>query len=314
MLDEMNLEKRRRTQTNLEKLDKTHEKEFLGWIPTSLRPRMTVVLAFPLLITGFLVCFSTLPARGAGYYNLGAYIKNRTYPLLIKYQGAVAYWKLDETSGTTSADSSGNGFTGTYTGGYTLGVASALARDPTGRSLALAGTNGWVNFGNNKNLLKAVPGGTISAWIKPLAFAGAGLKQCFFGISVWNATPVGASRITMCVKDTKLLESGARAVAGETQSLAAGTTVMVAGTWYHVAAVADYANNKIKAYVNGILETNATGSYTATVTENNNSSSVALGAEDDGLSAYFNGNIDEAAVFNRMLSDAEIKAQYTAGK
>ena len=41
----------------------------------------------------------------------------------------VAYWRLGEASGTTGADSSGNGRSGTFGGTYTLGVAASLAGD-----------------------------------------------------------------------------------------------------------------------------------------------------------------------------------------
>ena len=43
-----------------------------------------------------------------------------------RYVGSVltdrpaAYWRLDDTSGTTAADFSGNGLNGTYAGGVTL--------------------------------------------------------------------------------------------------------------------------------------------------------------------------------------------------
>lgn len=37
-----------------------------------------------------------------------------------------AFWKFDEDSGTVAADSSGNGYDGTYNGGVTLGVAGPL--------------------------------------------------------------------------------------------------------------------------------------------------------------------------------------------
>jgi hypothetical protein len=38
-----------------------------------------------------------------------------------------AYWRMNETSGSTLLDSSGNGRHGIYLGGYTTGVAGPLA-------------------------------------------------------------------------------------------------------------------------------------------------------------------------------------------
>ena len=46
-----------------------------------------------------------------------------------------AYWRLDETSGTSATDSTG-GRTGTYTGGYTLNQTGALS-DVTDKAVSL---------------------------------------------------------------------------------------------------------------------------------------------------------------------------------
>src|SRR5206468_2153811 len=41
---------------------------------------------------------------------------------VIPLDGPIAYYRLGEASGTSAADASGNGLTGTYVGGPTLGV------------------------------------------------------------------------------------------------------------------------------------------------------------------------------------------------
>lgn len=53
----------------------------------------------------------------------------------------IAYWKLDETSGTTAFDSSGNGYDGTYSG-VTLNAATAPDGSP---APAFDGVNDFVN-------------------------------------------------------------------------------------------------------------------------------------------------------------------------
>lgn len=57
------------------------------------------------------------------------------------------YWQVDDTSGTTAADDSGNGRTGTYTGGFTLSQASLIPTEPSGKSVALNGTTGYITSG-----------------------------------------------------------------------------------------------------------------------------------------------------------------------
>src|SRR4051812_1334419 len=62
------------------------------------------------------------------------YLEERN--LLSYYSSAVlalspiAYYRLGESSGTTAADSSGNGLNGTYNGGVTLGQPGGIFGDP----------------------------------------------------------------------------------------------------------------------------------------------------------------------------------------
>src|SRR4030095_2674763 len=59
-------------------------------------------------------------ARHYGRYPVGS------YPERVALDGAVAYWRLGETSGTTANDSIGTAH-GTISGGVTLNQAGALA-------------------------------------------------------------------------------------------------------------------------------------------------------------------------------------------
>jgi hypothetical protein len=80
------------------------------------------------------------------------------------------------------------------------------------------------------------------------------------------------------------------------------------GLWHHVAAVYDGAH--IFLYVDGTLDdsTRATGLISL------NNYPVCLGKNPDAPHPYyFNGLIDEASVYNRALSAAEIHALYLAG-
>jgi hypothetical protein len=61
----------------------------------------------------------------------------------------VGYWRLGESAGTSAADSSGNGFTGTYIGVYTLAQAGALVDTDTSVSF---GTTGRVTVAHNASL------------------------------------------------------------------------------------------------------------------------------------------------------------------
>jgi hypothetical protein len=84
-----------------------------------------------------------------------------------------------------------------------------------------------------------------------------------------------------------------------------GTTTAQLNTWYHVAMTHD--GLKLRLYVNGVLEgaLDAVGDVVPT------SNPLGIGGNIRG--AFFQGIIDEAQIFNRALTDAEILAIYQAG-
>ncbi|MBI3211028.1 MAG: LamG domain-containing protein [Candidatus Solibacter usitatus] len=80
-------------------------------------------------------------------------------------------------------------------------------------------------------------------------------------------------------------------------------------TWTHVAMTFDSATGLQVAYVNG-RAVNSTTSVGAILSTSRN---VLIGREDSTSPRYFNGLIDEVAIFNRALSAAEILSIFSAG-
>lgn len=98
-----------------------------------------------------------------------------TYPqAVMALPGLVAYWRLDETSGTTAADRTAR-HPGTYGGSVTLGVPGLLAGDP---DLA-------ASFDGDAGALVTVPGAadldlqtfTLGAIIRPSAIVASAMGQ-----------------------------------------------------------------------------------------------------------------------------------------
>jgi photosystem II stability/assembly factor-like uncharacterized protein len=77
--------------------------------------------------------------------------------------------------------------------------------------------------------------------------------------------------------------------------------------WYHVAWT--YDQSVMKLYCNGVpVATNVIGAQTIAAS----SSNLRISGHDNNY-GYFDGLIDEASVYNRALSAAEIAAIYNAG-
>jgi hypothetical protein len=97
--------------------------------------------------------------------------------LEIKPRSMVAYWKLDETSGRTASDSSGNGYHGTLEGGFAFDTAAVMG--PFGNALNFSHPNDVVNtgktvsdFGLANNAAKS-----ITAWVYTRSFNDGGIYE-----------------------------------------------------------------------------------------------------------------------------------------
>jgi hypothetical protein len=83
--------------------------------------------------------------------------------------------------------------------------------------------------------------------------------------------------------------------------------LIATGVWHHVAWT--YDQSAMKLYLNGIpVATNTIGAHTIVA-----SSSNLRISGDDNDHVYFDGLIDEASIYHRALSAAEIQAIYQAG-
>jgi hypothetical protein len=90
------------------------------------------------------------------------------------------------------------------------------------------------------------------------------------------------------------------------------STVAPNNTWQHVVAVLDSAAGVMRFYVNGVQ----TGTAIPRPAMVNNTHEISIGArKNTGASAYdlnFAGVVDEVAVYDRVLTPAEITAHYNA--
>ncbi|HKZ78764.1 MAG TPA: LamG-like jellyroll fold domain-containing protein, partial [Pyrinomonadaceae bacterium] len=88
--------------------------------------------------------------------------------------GLRGYWKFDENTGTTAADASGSGNTGTLTSG------AGWSTGQSGAAVNLDGVNDYVQVGAQSSLVLTTAA-SISAWIYP---TGPGSNSTYGGIIV----------------------------------------------------------------------------------------------------------------------------------
>ncbi len=91
-----------------------------------------------------------------------------------------------------------------------------------------------------------------------------------------------------------------------TNGTVSSSAPLIAGQWYHVAGIYDSSAGKLRLYLNGVL----VSEVTATGTSSDGNSPFYIGRNDEGN--YFDGIIDDVAIFNRALTDAEVSTLYNS--
>ena len=197
----------------------------------------------------------------------------------------VGWWRFDEGSGTVANDSSGNGNDGTFNGD------PQWAAGMLGGALEFDGTDDYVEVPDNESL-HLWERFTLAAWIYQVESSSSRIID-----KIGAGTANGPHLDTH--PGTKL-----RSCSGTCISTAADHTLE---EWHHVAVTFDEGD--VKLYVDGSIE--AEGSAPSPLA--GNSLPLRIGADSDGQS-LFHGLIDDARVYNRALTEAEILAAMEGGE
>jgi RHS repeat-associated protein len=212
-----------------------------------------------------------------------------------------AYWRLGEAAGATSAvDLSGNGYSAAKTGTVTFGSGGALARDPN----TAASPDGATGFLSTSGTSMAVSGSfTIEGWAKPAVTTA---NMAVFG----SRGPSEFGFDVKFVNDGKhvRVDLGTGAAWLVNQSL---NFTYTAGRWYHLAL--SVGGGAWILYVDG--KPIGSGSYSGTALLTNSTHNFYIGK--NGLTTtpeWFNGAVDEVAIFGAALDSHRITAQYQAGR
>lgn len=197
----------------------------------------------------------------------------------------VAAFAFNETTGTTAADATGNGHTGTVT----AGTWAAAGRN--GGAISFSGT-GWVTIADSPRL-RGGTAVTVEAWARPTATQGSTwrtlvLKERTGGLAYALYANGSASR------------PGGWVNTGGADLEARGTTALPVNAWTHLAFTFDGVTDRF--YVNGVLvaSTPASGSIVAS------SGPLRVG----GNSVWgerFRGLIDDVRVYDTVLTPSQIQ-------
>jgi YVTN family beta-propeller protein len=210
----------------------------------------------------------------------------------VKGDNPSGYWRLDEASGLNAADSFGSN-PGTYKNGVTLGRPSLLVSDPD-TAAGFSGTNQYVSIPSTAPLSPATTL-TAEAWIKPTSLPAAGAFR-----SVLTKPESYTLQFNGPKLEFTIMQSGTR------HRLQAPSNAIVAGSTYHVVGTFDGFTQRL--YVNGsqVASVSLTGGITV------NANALNIGSW-NGSQEFFNGTIDEAAVYPLALSASQVAVHYANG-
>ncbi len=214
-----------------------------------------------------------------------------------------AIYHLEDDAATPGvlADSGTNGFDGTIMG-------TARSGGMIGIGQQFDGGGEYVDLGADQAFLNNVSAATLSVWVNPDVVTGNG---DILGVSGNDSVPTGDSRAAIVrTGDNITVYAATQDDFSDAVTVTATTNPLAAGTWYHVTAVIDYANDSVRIYIDGVEQaTSGVVSFTGTATDNTNSTSGAIGSDEDGTDDFFEGVIDEARISSVLRSDDWIAAQ-----
>jgi Concanavalin A-like lectin/glucanases superfamily len=245
---------------------------------------------------------------------IGAALPTGPYPTRILADSPIAYWRLDDSSNSTTAIDYVGGHNGTYNN-VQLGVPGYSP---------IFDTNTAAIFGPSESYM--VENDNSAGGIPLIDFAKPNGANAQFSVEVWVNGPAeqnssGSAIVTKGPVGSDAFLIDASGSGGSfrfsTRKSGGGTSQIYSssypdGNWHHLVAVCDEANGSTTLYVDGVnagtvTGVGGTGLYSSTYP-------IAIGSQSYGLgsSSQFNGIIDDVAVYNYALSSAQVLAHYNA--
>ena len=223
--------------------------------------------------------------------------------------GLVGYWKFDETSGSTAADSSGNDYHAQLFGASDPSAVWTTGK--VGGAIQLDGSNHHLAIQTlNYNQAGQIPHVTTSVWVKTTQ-SSEGILMSFDRSEYWRLAVGGDGSNAGKIFFGSANGSGYVDVYGQTS--------ISDGAWHHLAVTYSTSYGEVRVYLDGVLDHSqsahssqalGTGITRFGTFSTNNEDSSFNTMESGSRSMRFSGLIDEARIYSRALSASEISILY----
>ncbi len=227
-------------------------------------------------------------------------------PSYVPTNGLVGYWPFNGNAN----DESGNG-----NNGMVYGATLTMDRfGNTGKACYFDGVNDFITI-SHSNSLAIVGDITMSVWKK--SFGNTGNYETFLtkrdANGNWNYS-FGASHYFGpggCSGEVDKYVTARRNGGGAQYELRYSDSIVSTSVnlWTHMVVV--IKNNEVRFYINGQITAYSCFGNQFTISPIDIGAPLSIGSCNCGLAEYFNGILDDIAIYNRALTQEEITALYT---
>jgi hypothetical protein len=222
------------------------------------------------------------------------------YAQVVLADDPIAYWRLDESSGVVARDSSGHGNDATYIGGVQLGTPGAIANDPD-TAATFDGATGYLDAGDNF-AFPETQAFSVEAWVRSLSMQGYG---GIFSREDTSGGPPSEGYLGFVSPGDGVY--GFQRLDGNNLTSVNSTLPASASHYDHV--VATYDGNVMTLYVNGVAESSQPAAFSIAGATHH----FVVAAEVGGAEDFFDGALDDVAVYEHALSANRVTAHYLSG-
>lgn len=239
--------------------------------------------------------YTDTPAAGTWYYVVSAMTSSGESANSAEVAAVTALQlhtllTFDETSGTTAADASGNGHTGTLIGGASHGSGKV------GNAVVLDGSTGYVSLPND--IVVDVADFTIAVWVNWTSAKswarvfdfGAGTGRYMFLAPMGGAGVVRFAMTTNGSYGERRLD---------------GTAALPTNQWTHVAVT--LSGTTATLYVNGVA-VNSSSNFIFTPWRIGETAQNWIGRSQFPADPYFSGSVDEFRIYRSAMTAAQVAA------
>ena len=288
---------------------------------------MIFMLSFALAPSAWAVCSNPAGAGGDIIYNGDENVMSycddtnwiavrgtkENHGYIAPTSSLVGHWTLDETSGSSITDNSGNGNTGTWTDGADNDVTGETVPGQDGTALDFDNIDNAINAGSDTNLDDIWSGGgTISAWIYGRSDGEGGYGR----IVDKSSGPAPNNGWDLYVMD----DPGQREVAlsydftGADADFRTNLLSWPLNTWFHVVVTYDNGSdtNDPKFYINGVEHTNTSKNAPTGSAVSDAAYNFTIGNRAGATDRTFDGYIDDVRAYNTILSASDVEQLYLA--